>query len=281
MPQKHPYKETPLPIVKTPSGPLSYRITGQGEPVVIIHGLARAREHWLGFDEELAQHCKVLSFDARGLGESQQDAGLNWSLRIEDLAADVVHLLDTVQWQRAHMFGLSMGGMVALAVAMHHPQRVKTLTLAASSIGGIGLPRLTLRGIGVVFKTAIRRQRSMAALASVLWGPNLTEKKYEKYFRDWDELEKKQLVSPSAGLKQLAASTKFKPLKQLALLKVPTLIMTGDCDRFVPAWNSHTLHRLIPKSQLSIIPGGGHELTTDSREQVIGVLTDFVEKWKG
>ncbi|HJU64507.1 MAG TPA: alpha/beta fold hydrolase, partial [Gemmatimonadaceae bacterium] len=108
---------------------LRYREIGRGEAVVMLHGMARSLEDWIGLGDSLARDHRVIAVDQRGFGKSSRFSD---SRRFGvELAEDVVRLLDHLDIERAHLVGHSMGARVAAAVAARHPDRVESVTLVA------------------------------------------------------------------------------------------------------------------------------------------------------
>lgn len=110
-----------------------YQIHGQGEPLLMIMGLGGHSLDWGWIaPQKLADHYKVILFDNRGAGRSDQ-AG---PCTIEQMAKDTVGLMDALAIDRAHVFGASMGGMIALQMALDYPEHINKLVLGATSAGG-------------------------------------------------------------------------------------------------------------------------------------------------
>ncbi|WP_213454346.1 alpha/beta fold hydrolase [Rhizomonospora bruguierae] len=113
--------------VAGPAGSIAYGRRGAGAPVVLLHPLALAGQVWDGLAERLADRYDVITPDARGHGASEWDGA---PFSIDDMADDVVALLDGLGFERAHVVGMSMGGSVAISLAARHPGRVDRLLLA-------------------------------------------------------------------------------------------------------------------------------------------------------
>jgi 3-oxoadipate enol-lactonase len=113
--------------VEGPSGPISFRRFGAGDPLVLLHPLALSGAVWGSFAERLSEHFDVIAPDARGHGDSGW-AGDAFSA--DDLADDIEALLDGLGLQSAHLLGMSMGGSVGIAFAGSRPDRVRRLLLA-------------------------------------------------------------------------------------------------------------------------------------------------------
>jgi len=259
--------------LKTPIGTIAYDVKGKGDPLLLCHGMGRASAHWLGFDEYMARDFQVITYDARGLGQSH--ARTDWNLRIEDLAADAAHVLRHLSLPAAHVFGLSLGGMVAMALGLDYPKKVRSLTITASSIGGLLRPQLSRKALLALTMSFVDKKHLIPRMAKSLWGSNLGAADYMRYMAAWHELEHDKLVRPDAVVKQFLAAHRFRPKERLKQLELPTQVIVGDQDTFVPTANSQFLADLIPTARLEVIEGGGHELTTDSREQIAELIRNF------
>jgi 3-oxoadipate enol-lactonase len=122
---------------------IAWESRGQGEPVLLIHGLGYARWGWEPVVAPLAERFRLLLFDNRGIGESEIPPG-PYSARA--MAEDAVSVLDEAGVERAHVVGTSLGGMVAQELALSHPERVDRLVLACTTPGGpttVPMPRLS------------------------------------------------------------------------------------------------------------------------------------------
>src|SRR3954471_19615926 len=112
---------------------LYWESTGEGEPVLLVMGLGLSGGAWWRTVDTLSRDFRVITFDHRGVGRSR---GLTPAYTTEALADDALAVLDAVGIERANVYGLSLGGMVAQQLALRHPRRVSSLVLGATTPGG-------------------------------------------------------------------------------------------------------------------------------------------------
>jgi 3-oxoadipate enol-lactonase len=125
-----------MPLAPAGEVELSYERAGSGPPLLAIMGMSGSRLSWgEPFLGSLRESFEVIAYDHRGVGESSRMEG---PFTIADLARDATGLLDALELDSAHVFGISMGGMVAQELALAHPERIRTLALGCTYCGGPG-----------------------------------------------------------------------------------------------------------------------------------------------
>ncbi len=251
---------------------MSYTDQGKGEPLVLINGLSRTAKQWYGFDRKLAEHFRVISFDVRGAGQSTRPC--TWQMRVEDMADDLLEVLDSLAIERAHLFGISLGGMVAMAFGIHHPSRCMSLTLVNSSIGQRSFAplRITPQALKFLAKDMLLLadiHKISRRLTDLVVGVDCDENERELIARTMGQMMAEQKPDKTSVLKQILAAMRFRPKRRLRQMKIPTLIVKGTHDFFVPPINSEVLAKIIPGSRLVEIDQGGHELMYDKAEELL------------
>ena len=249
---------------------IAWERRGSGPPLLLIHGLGYARWGWEPVVDELAEHHEVVLFDNRGIGDSEAPAG-PYSARM--LAEDLVAVLDAAGLERAHVLGTSLGGMVALKVALDWPERVDRLVLACTTPGGEGaapMPEQTLRLIqespGLPRELAMRRgvENALAPGAD----PATIEQIMEHRLATAQPL--------AAWLAQAAAGMSFDVWNRVAEITAPTLVLTGDLDVVVDPRNSELLAERIAGARLEVFPGTGHLFFWEEPERFVRVVKEFL-----
>ena len=265
-----------MPRIQVGDVNLNYDIAGKGEPLLMIMGLGASSAVWdPELIAELARSFRVITFDNRGTGQSDKpDAPYS----IEMFADDAAGVLDKLDVRRAHIFGVSMGGMIAQEFALRHANRTATLTLGCTTAGGThsvppppeSLKALTAPREGVAPEEIIRRGWPLAYTA-----------KYIAEKRAVLEAGIPRLLKyptpPFAFQRQLEATYTLKTFDRLPQIKAPTLVITGGDDVLIPAKNSEIIGAQIAGAKLHIISGVGHAFMAEGRDEFMKVFIPFVK----
>jgi 3-oxoadipate enol-lactonase len=239
---------------------LHWERTGSGFPVLLIMGLGLSGGAWWRTVPELAEHHEVITFDARGVGRSR--AVLN-AYSTHAMAHDAVAVLDAAGIKRAHIYGISLGGMVAQQVALRHPDRVSSLVLGATTAGG-----RHARGPKPEVVDFLRRRLSMrheeAAWDSVQF--NYSERCRTEHPERIEEDVAQRLTNrfpPEAYRAQMWAAMTHDTSRGLFRIRAPTLVVHGSEDSMIPIVNGRIIADRIPGAQLLELPGTGHLYPTE------------------
>jgi 3-oxoadipate enol-lactonase len=230
--------------------------SGSGPPLLLIMGMSGTRRHWSErFLELLRADFETISYDHRGVGASSP---LEGAFTIADLAADAAALLAALDLERAHVLGFSMGGMVAQELALAHPERITTLTLAGTYCGGPGsalAPQQTTRILGEAMATRDREQAVLAA-----WRVNVSESFASNVAARarFMEIGMSGAVSFAVVVEQMKAIARHDTSARLGEIQAPTLIVHGSQDMMLPVQNARLIAQLMPLARLEIIDGVGH-----------------------
>jgi pimeloyl-ACP methyl ester carboxylesterase len=230
--------------------------SGSGPPLLLIMGMSGTRRHWsAGFLDLLGASFETISYDHRGVGASSH---LQSAFTIADLAADAAALLGALELEQAHVLGFSMGGMVAQELALAHPERIATLTLAGTYCGGLGsalAPEQTTRILGEALATRDRQQAVLAA-----WRVNVSESfsSNAAALAQFMEIGMSGAVPFAVVVEQMKAIAAHDTSARLGDIQAPTLIVHGSQDMMLPVQNAHLIAELMPSARLEIIDGVGH-----------------------
>jgi pimeloyl-ACP methyl ester carboxylesterase len=251
---------------------LHYEVRGTKDapPVLLIMGMGFSSRAWGALPERLAQGYRVIVFDNRGSGKSGSSG---FAFRIKDLAEDAVAVLDAAGVDSTSVFGISMGGMVAMELAIRHPDRVKAMALGATFAGWLGSRKPSiLTSTDVLVGGLLSRLGAHHMLGRALISRE-TARRDQKALAAF--IVNGERVSPKVLLQQMTAVTLHASTARLTELSVPTLVLSGDKDRLVPEENSRRLAELIPGARFVLLPGAGHCFPLERFDDTVRELTQF------
>ncbi len=263
-----------MPTLAKKQGAIYYEVHGEGEPLVMLRGLGRSIKHWLGYDRKLAERFQVITMELRGIGRSTLPHGMTTSLF--DLADDVADVLTALKIPQAHIFGVSLGGMVTLGCGLRHPERCRSLITVNTSIAGQKTLRMSFPGAyGLISGALGPKEKLHANLARAMVGKDCSAAKQAEIAAKYAAIAASDGLHARTVVAQLSSAARFRVRERLKEMRVPTLVVYGTDDAFVPNANSIKLAKLLPNSSLSPVAGGGHELTLDRADE----LTAAVAAW--
>ena len=265
-----------MPKIKTNNIELYYEIHGAGQPLVLISGLGYPLWQWHKMVPFLAEHFQVITFDNRGVGQSDKPSG---PYTAQMLAADTAGLLDALGIEKAIIAGHSMGGFIAQAMALDFPQKVAKLILCSTNFGGPHHVPVTAEAMKVltdVTSDALTRFKNGLAVSTA---PDWSEKNPEM-IEDWVKWRVANPIDPAPYQAQMAIGFGLMPEaaafeNKLPRLNVPTLILFGAHDKVVPPENASLLAEKISGSKVVILPNAGHFFPIEVAEAASRTITDF------
>jgi len=236
---------------------IAYTTEGSGEPtILLLMGLgARAADWGTEFPAALAQRHRVVRMDNRGTGASEKPA-TTWAL--EDMATDAIAVLDAVGASRAHVIGLSMGGMIAQLVALLHPERVDRLVLMSTHYGGANVVPPTPEMFALYSPAAGSTAEDIMRLAvRMITAPGFADSNPQAV-EALVELARNSPTSKRVFTTQLQAILSSDRSERVGAIRAPTLVIHGDLDPLIPCDNGRKLAASIPNAKLEILEGCGH-----------------------
>ncbi|MFY9558525.1 MAG: alpha/beta fold hydrolase [Blastocatellia bacterium] len=264
-----------MPVIQTTRLKTYYELHGEGEPLLLIRGLGSTCEGFKAQVEGLSSHFRVISFDNRCVGRSDQPQE---SFTIADMADDTAALLDALGVESAHVFGVSLGGMVAQELALRHPQKVRRLVLGCTHAGprtAVRSPEWAVR----VFNESrdMPRKDALKHSAGILFAiktidtlPALVEETLAVMANNNQP--------KSSYLLQLGAVMQHDTFDRLSRITQPTLVITGAEDALIDPGNSRLIASLIPGARLIEFEETGHVFFTEKADEVNRTLVDFFRK---
>ncbi|HYB91433.1 MAG TPA: alpha/beta fold hydrolase [Candidatus Binataceae bacterium] len=265
-----------MPQAKVGNVNLHYDVYGKGDPLLAIMGLGASSAAWdPDLIEELARSLRVITFDNRGTGLSDKP---DEPYSIAMFADDAAGVLDAAGIKRAHIFGVSMGGMITQEFGLRHPGRAATLTLGCTTAGGrhsVPPPPESMKVLaapreGVPPDEVIRRGWPLS------FSPDYIRTHRAELEASIPRLLKNP-IPPFAFKRQLEGTYTLKTWDRLPQIKAPTLVITGANDVLIPSRNSELLAGQIPGAKLHLIANAGHGFTTERRDEFLSVFLAFLK----
>lgn len=248
---------------------IEYDVDGQGPPLLLINGLGFGRWGWFKQVPALSRRFRVITFDVRE-GRGAEDG-------VESLASDAAALLDSLDVEKAHVLGASLGGFAAQELALERPDLVDRLVLVCTSHGGrdseaMSRPALgRMAGVGSVSPENAARRGLEAAT-------------YEAYRQEhpeeFEEVLRRRLEdspSPSSYYEQGMAGARFDASGEVERIASPTLVIHGAQDRYVPVSNAEALARAIPDARCRVLEDAGHLVFIERSEELNEDVVAFLE----
>ena len=253
--------------------PLYWESTGTGIPVLLIHGLGLSGGAWWRTVDALSPTLRVITFDHRGIGRSKS---LMPAFTTEAMADDATSILDELGLESAHVYGISLGGMIAQQLALRHPARVRSLVLGATQPGGRHAVRADPE-VMAFFRQRSHLDKEEAAWASVEfnYGPRCRAEHPERIAEDI-ERRLEQPFNARAYRAQLFAAAMHNCYARLDRIEVPTFVVHGAQDRVIPAANAHLMAERLPNCRLTVLEDTGHLYPTEAPE-VDEAISDFFD----
>lgn len=267
-----------MPITKVGDINIYYEIHDDGEPLVMITGLGSNSILWFRQIPFLAGSYRVIAFDNRGTSRSDKP-DIPYSM--EMMAGDIAGLLDVIGIDRAHVYGHSMGGMIAQHFALNYPDRTISLVLACTSCGGrhIVLPDNET----IAFLADAERRNRQTPEERVRESLSFT---FTQKFIDNNPDIVEQFVSLTikywtplySYMRQVEAVIAHDTYNQLHEIKVPTLVIAGAADRTLPIENLIILASRIPNAELVTMKHLGHGLFIEGVADTNKAILDFLKR---
>lgn len=260
----------PTGTVKVNDISIYYEIHGEGEPLVLIMGWTFNSAHWFLQLPAFSEEYRVVVFDNRGTGRSDKPDG---PYTMEMMAGDTAGLLDSIDIDAAHIYGISMGGMIAQEFALRYPHKVTSLILGSTTCGG---PNSIPSAPHVDPEAAERTpEENIRANLERIWS--------QEFIDNNPDLVGQHIAAtleyptPTCGrLGQQKAVWAHDTYDRLPQIRAPTLVIAGSVDELVPVENSKILASRIPDAELVILKDAPHHFFTHTLEEANEAILDFL-----
>lgn len=273
-----------MPVQHLPTGiDLYYEVHGEGEPLVFIPSTGFGCNVWHPFQVPgLSRDLKLIIFDPRGCGRSSKP---NRVYTIEQMAFDVVELLHHLDIPSAHVLGHSMGGRIALSMALDVPDSVKSLILAATGSGAAARPgsdcvpgvpvwlldELASHGFNEYIKHDLTDSGTYFTADFRAAHPDRTSQ--------FEAMVMEQQAKQPEYLRMTVARHSFEATHRLGDITAPALVLIGDADVVGSGHvaQSEVLRRRIPKAEYRSLGGQAHGFFWQAPDETNAVIVDWVQ----
>ena len=285
-----------MKTVKANGITINYEDRGPADatPILFVNGYTSTMMSW---PEELmeglrAEGFRVIRYDNRDVGKSEKLTGLpkmsdvaaavregrtpDMPYTLADMAADGIGLLDALGIAQAHIMGISMGGMIVQRMAIHHPERLLSVTSIMSSTGNPDLPRATDAAMTALQaqpesedrEAIIRHRMKGRRVYQSPAYPKSEDDLYELVAREYDHM-----YCPEGGVRQYAAIVgDGSRVDELKKVRVPFLVIHGDADPLVPPAGGEDTAKSVPGAKHVLIEGMGHDLPAELCPQYVELI---------
>lgn len=263
-----------MPYAHNGQEQLYFETQGDGPPLVLIRGLSRSLRFWT--EELLAplrERYRLVLFDHRGIGRSSL---VNGRFTIADMAHDLAAVMDAADASRAHVFGISLGGLVAQELALLHPERIDKLALGATFAAHRPHGPRYQMFVPLIVGSALRSAYGQWVQMRVLTTERFAKDRREMASQ-WHALLTEEPMNKRVVIAQMLAALSHNAKARVCDIRSPTLVLTGDGDRLISMKCSEVLAGLIPGATLCVLPGAGHDFPAQLPEESAAALLSFFD----
>jgi 3-oxoadipate enol-lactonase len=261
-----------MPFVENHAVNIYWDEQGAGAPVLLIMGLGYPSCMWHRTRPGLAIRYRTVALDNRGVGQSDVPPG---PYQMALMASDAAAVLDAADVKRAHIFGVSMGGMIAQEFALQYPDRVYSLVLGCTAPGGPNAVKAEPEARDLLMaRGKMTPDQAMEASVPYIYAPTTPRARIEEDFA----VRRKRFTSLQGYMAQLQGIISWEAYSRLSTIRVPTLVIHGESDRLVPPANGRLIAEGIPGARLVVLPQASHIFTTDQPDAALDAILDFLSE---
>ncbi|KPK17907.1 MAG: hypothetical protein AMK69_25490 [Nitrospira bacterium SG8_3] len=257
-----------MPKIKTGDIQTYFEIHGAGEPLVFIHGLGSSGRDWQFQLPVFTPHFQVITYDVRGHGQTDKPPG---PYSVPMFADDLKALLDALEIRKAHIVGISMGGMIALQLTASYPDVVKSQAIVnswAEHIPENFRQRMALFQRLVLFQAFSMRKIGQIIAKKMFIKPEQEEIR-QVFIDRWAENHKPSWMAASRGM------LGWSVWDNLGGMNCPSLVIAADED-YTPISTKEKFVALMPNAELVVIEDSRHATPVEKPEQFNQILLDFL-----
>jgi 3-oxoadipate enol-lactonase len=245
-----------MPFIENKGAKIYWDEQGSGEPLLLIMGLSYPSYMWHRSRPMLAKHFRTIALDNRGVGQSDAPPGV-YSIAL--MASDAAAVLDAAGVESAHVFGASMGGMIAQEFALQYPNRVRSLVLGCTAAGGPCAVQAEPEALQAILRRDVTPEEAKEAIIPFIYDPATPRDRIDEDMA----IRMKWYPTAQGYMGQLQGIFGWEAYSRIAQITAPTLVIHGETDRLVPAANARLIADKIPGAKLVLIPHASHIFETD------------------
>lgn len=245
-----------------------YEITGKGEPILLINGLASDTRQWGPLVDLLKGSFEVICYDMRSAGQSDKTRE---AFTISELTDEAYCLIKHLGLAKVHVLGFSMGGFVSMQLALRYPGMVDKMFLVATA-PSLQKPHSISDGVRTLLSRTEVSPELLTEVFETIFGPKYKEKVSAQEFIK-SRMEDTNPQPADAYLRQLSACMAYDLNDEVRKITTQTHIIAGDHDKLIPPENSKWLNKKIADSKLFILPGIGHMVPIEAPNETAEILT--------
>jgi aminoacrylate hydrolase len=242
-----------MPTIAIGDAELYYEDTGRGDPLLLVPGLSGRGSFWASQVADFSRDFRVVVHDHRGTGRSTH-ARIRYS--VEQMADDLLRLMDALGIDSAHLVGHSTGGAIGQVIALDHPRRLRSLVLSATWAGPDPyFRRLFESRKGVLLAEGVEAYLRASALFMV---PPAWISANDALLDEQHRAALAEAAPVEVTASRIDAILRHDRRARLGEVRVPTLVIVAEDDVITPRFYSDELASLIPGAKLVVLDGGGH-----------------------
>ncbi|HWN33640.1 MAG TPA: alpha/beta fold hydrolase [Pseudonocardia sp.] len=260
-----------MPYAEVGGRQIFYLRRGTGEPLLLVQGMSGHHQFWgEAFLRRLERDYEVVVYDHRGIGTSDR---AEQPFSIADLADDAAGLITELGWPSAHVFGISLGGMITQELLLRHPALVRTATIGCSWAGGPTgvMPQTSHEIVDAIASRDVERVLRVGYAANLSASYRADPAHFEAY-----RAAALAVRVPSAVVgMQFQAALAHDTADRLTGVTAPTLVLHGTADEGILAANGERIAALIPGARLVLFDGVGHLFWLEEPDRTVELLREL------
>jgi 3-oxoadipate enol-lactonase len=258
-----------MPFVENHACKIYWDEQRAGEPILLIMGLSYPSYMWHRIRPVLSERYRTIAFDNRGVGQSDVPPGI-YSIAL--MASDAAAVLDAADVASTHVFGVSMGGMIAQEFALQYPKRVRSLILGCTTAGGPHAIQAEPAAVQTLMRRDMTPEESKEAIIPFIYDPATPRERIDEDMA----IRMKWYPTPQGYWGQLQGILGWEAYSRISEITAPTLVIHGATDRLIPPANAKLIAQRIPGANFVLIPHASHIFETDQPGVAHQAILEFL-----